>query len=146
MCYNLILTGVGVPLVCKNKCGSSHNSFVCNDKCDIPHRSFANKPAGSWFWLIVCRCVRIMCVPSFRILLQANLQVGGVVLVGGMPVGRKGKEGSVTSKVTRFEICNKASHCFDGVIMSFTIHECYACNIKQALSSTYSGRQRKETM
>ena len=76
---------------------------------------------------------------SFIILLQANLQVGGVVLVGGMPVGRKGKEGSVTSKVTRFEICNKASHCFDGVIVSFTIHECYACNIKQALSSSFSG-------
>ena len=139
MCYSLILTGVGVPLVCKNKCGSSHNSFVCNDKCDIPHNSFANKPAGSWFWLIVCCCVGIMCVPSLIILLQANLQVGGVLLVGGMPVGRKGKEGSVTSKVTRFEICNKASHCFDGVIMSFTIHECYACNIKQALSSSYSG-------
>ena len=83
------------------------------------------KSADTWFWLIVCCCVEIMCVPSLIILLQANLQVGGVVLVGGMPVGRKGKEGSVTSKVTRFEICNKASHCFDGVIMSFTIHECY---------------------
>ena len=78
-------------------------------------------------------------VTSLIILLQANLQVGGVLLVGGMPVGRKGKKGSVTSKVTSFEICNKAWHCFDGVIMSFTIHECYACNIKQALSSSYSG-------
>ena len=97
------------------------------------------KSADTWFWLIVYQFVGIMCVPSLIILLQANLQVGGVVLVGGMPVGRKGKEGSVTSKVTRFEICNKASHCFDGVIMSFTIHECYACNIKRALSSSYSG-------
>ena len=84
---------------------------VCWDNvCAIPHNSFASKSASRWW-----------------------------VLVGGMPVGRKGKEGSVTSKVTRFEICNKASHCFDGVIMSFTIHECYACNIKQALSSSYSG-------
>ena len=83
-------------------------------------------------------------MPSLIILLQANLQVDGVVLVGGMPVGRKGKEGSVTSKVTRFEICNKAWHCFDGVIMSFTIHECYACSIKQASSSSYSGHQQKD--